>query len=91
MQADLRNQENVTRVDGDSGVRCEHDTRALWTDQHGQPFEPRILHCTQNGAPRCAGVALLAQTPLLRRATHSAQLTTVVSAYLINAGETSGI
>jgi hypothetical protein len=91
MQADLRNQENVTRVDGESGVRSDNDTHALWSDQHGQPFEPRILHCTQNGTPRCAGVALLAQSPLPRRATHSAQFTTALSAYLISAGETSGI
>jgi tetratricopeptide (TPR) repeat protein len=91
LESDMRHQVEVTRVDGDTSSRFEHYTRAVWTDPLGQPFEPRILHCVQNGSPRCAGVAMLAQTPAPRRATRSAQFATALSAYLIDVGETPGV
>lgn len=91
LESDLRHQVDVTRVDGDTSSRFEHYTRAVWTDPFGQPYEPRILHCVQNGTPRCAGVALLAQTPAPNKATRSAQFATALSAYLIDVGETPGI
>ncbi|MEY4583246.1 MAG: hypothetical protein RL701_7949, partial [Pseudomonadota bacterium] len=91
MQSDLRQREDVTRVRGDTNTRFELETRACWTDPQGRAFEARVLHCVQDGKPRCAGIALL-----LAPATSSSGLAfphyaSVLSAYLIRCGETSGL
>jgi hypothetical protein len=91
LRSDLRQRENVTRVRGDTAQRFEPDSRTLWTDRHGRAFESRVLHCVQHGKPRCAGILLLAYPPAPPTTRRSAQFASAVSAYLIDAGETSGL
>jgi hypothetical protein len=89
---DLSSATRVTRVAGEtSTTRVTHHANLWWTDTSGQPYEPRTLSCVVQGAPRCAGVAILKRSDTRKRANRMMQFSTALSAYLIASGETPGV